>query len=132
MIFSSSSEYLNGATKGRAYFHRVQIVLPATWDSRACGKMLPASYTSTSSVGEAHFQIDGEHPVFGQRPWTQQSRGCGQQGEKIHVGYQYVMGYNDTDMAHAFPGTFFLFLIINKTQSACLWFIITTLRYHND
>lgn len=108
MIFSSSSEYLNGATKGRAYFHRVQIVLPATWDSRACGKMLPASYTSTSSVGEAHFQIDGEHPVFGQRPWTQQSRGCGQQGEKIHVGYQYVMGYNDTDMAHAFPGTFFI------------------------
>ncbi|XP_021963346.1 calcium-activated chloride channel regulator 2 [Folsomia candida] len=103
LIFTSASEYLNTATKGRAYFHRVHIILPAAWDYRACGKMLPNSYTSASSIRDSQFRIGGEHPVFGHNPWTQQSKGCGQQGDMISAGFQYVLQYNDTEAGHSTP-----------------------------
>jgi len=114
-MFSSASEYLNGATKGRAYFHRVTIVLPAAWDSRACGKVLPGSYTSGSSVRDAEFRVGGEHPVFGHSPWTQQSKGCGKQGDMISLGYQYIMQYNDTERLPTIPGNLLsIFLTFDK------------------
>jgi hypothetical protein len=100
MIFTSSSEYLNQATRGRVYFQQVSIVLPASWDSRACGRLLPAAPTSASSIRDAHFRVGGEHPVFGHNPWTQQSKGCGKQGDMISVGYQYVLQHNDTEQGH--------------------------------
>ncbi|CAL8076188.1 unnamed protein product [Orchesella dallaii] len=110
MAFKSASAYLNEATKGKAYFHRVQIILPASWSSNGCGKVLTDSYTSASTVKESHFHIDGGHPIFGQRPWTKQFQGCGKQGDKIHLGYQYIVGYNGTNRAqeHEYPERMFV------------------------
>ncbi|XP_035701868.1 uncharacterized protein LOC110862936 [Folsomia candida] len=65
--------------------------------------MLPNSYTSASSIRDSQFRIGGEHPVFGHNPWTQQSKGCGQQGDMISAGFQYVLQYNDTEAGHSTP-----------------------------
>jgi len=104
-IFSSASGYLHEATFRKVYFHRVIIVLPPTWDSRACGRSLPASHTSASLVAKAEFRIGGEHPLFGHAPFTQQSLGCQKPGDFISMGYQYLMQYNDTGHGTSVAGT---------------------------
>ena len=35
---------------------------------------------------EADVRIESGHPVYGNRPWTQQTRDCGQLGDYISVG----------------------------------------------
>jgi len=73
-------------------------VVPQSWDTLACGRTLPVgSYTSKSSLHDAAIRIGTEHPIFGHLPWTQQSRGCGQPGDFISVGYQYVLKFNETE-----------------------------------
>ena len=74
------------------------IVVPANWDFAACGKSLShVSYTSRGGVPNADIRIGTNHPVFGKFPWTQQSLGCGQPGDFISVGYQYMLGANETE-----------------------------------
>jgi len=89
---------LKQGTDGRVYFHRVIIVVPPMWDTRACGRALPVnSFTSRSSTNHATIRIGTEHPVFGHLPWTQQSRGCGLQGDFISVGYHSILQFNETE-----------------------------------
>lgn len=86
------------ATDGRAYFHRIVIVVPPMWDTRACGRALPTnSVTSRSTTNRATIRIGTEHPVFGHLPWTQQSRGCGLEGDFISVGYHSILQFNETE-----------------------------------
>lgn len=97
-VLTSASDYLRRATDGRVYFHRVTIVVPPHWDSVACRGALPSSsYTSRGAVNEATIRIGTEHPIFGQYPWTQQSRGCGLPGDFISVGYHYILQFNETE-----------------------------------
>ena len=97
-IFTSASDYLRRATDGRVYFHRVTIVVPPMWDTRACGRLLPVgSYTSRSAVHDSTIKIGTEHPIFGYLPWAQQSRGCGLGGDFISVGYHYILQFNETE-----------------------------------
>ncbi|CAG7818395.1 unnamed protein product [Allacma fusca] len=104
-IFTSASDYLRKATDGRVYFHRVVIVVPPMWDTRACGRVLPVgSFTSRSSYNDATIRIGTEHPVFGYLPWTQQSRGCGLGGDFISVGYHYILQFNETENSISGPG----------------------------
>lgn len=99
-IFTSASEYLREATNGRVYFHRITIVVPPMWDTRACGRSLPVnSFTSRSSINDATFRIGTEHPIFGHLPWTQQSRSCGLPGDFISMGYHYILQFNETENA---------------------------------
>ncbi len=70
------------------------------WDTRACGRALPVnSFTSRSSIKDATVRIGTEHPVFGHLPWTQQSRGCGLEGDFISVGYHSILEFNETERA---------------------------------
>lgn len=97
-VLTSVSDYLRRATDGRVYFHRVTIVVPPTWDSVSCRGALPgSSYTSRGAVNEATIRIGMEHPIFGQYPWTQQSRSCGLPGDFISVGYHYILQFNETE-----------------------------------
>ncbi|CAG7835179.1 unnamed protein product [Allacma fusca] len=90
-IFTSASDYLNVATEGRVYFHRVIVVLPAHWDTRACGTQVPAQLTSASTASKAAFIVGNDHPIFGSLPFTQQSRGCGKPGDFISLGYKFFL-----------------------------------------
>lgn len=68
------------------------------WDTRACGRALPVnSFTSRSSINDATVRIGTEHPVFGHLPWTQQSRGCGLEGDFISMGYHSILQFNETE-----------------------------------
>ena len=42
--------------------------------------------TVSKANPKVHIQVGSAHPVFGARPWSQQSQGCGKQGDIIHMG----------------------------------------------
>jgi len=122
-IFTSASAFLNEVTKGRVHFHKVVIVLPPQWNSVACGKIIfPLSYVSRSSVVDATLEIGGEHPIFGHTPWTQQSRGCRQPGDKISVGYQYIMEHNGTEMGAGVAGEYVFNVLFSFISLKCAFF----------
>ena len=78
-------------TSGRASVRQVTVVLPHTWkkNSPHCPNMQPL--TSTAPPITSHIEITKSHPVMGDRPWTHQSQGCGQPGDKIQVGVNQLL-----------------------------------------
>ena len=84
------SSALFNATDGRAYLREVTVSLPRTWRTKhiACSLMEPLISTSPST--KAHISITAPHPLFGNKPWTQQSQGCGRPGDYIQMGSDSV------------------------------------------
>lgn len=82
MLFSS--------LEGRAYFREISINLPDHWsDSCVNGDVV-------SSRGEqSDFIIGRSHPVYGDQIWTQQSRGCGDQGDFVYLSEKLLTETND-------------------------------------
>ncbi len=72
--------------------------MPPNWDTASCGRALPVgAFTSRGTMNDAVIRIGTEHPIFGNQPWTQQSRGCGLPGDYISVGYHYILKFNETE-----------------------------------
>lgn len=138
-IFTLSSNYLHRATDGRAYFHQVEIIVPPNWDTASCGRSLPVgAYTSRGTMNEAAIRIGTEHPVFGSKPWTQQSRGCGLSGDYISVGYHYILQVFNSFLNYKWKSmTDFIsssevcvcLLIITERNSAVFHFVLMELCF---
>lgn len=95
----SSSEYIFRATRGRASFGQVEVLVPSQWTPSVCsllqGRLKPATSHSwlTADLRVTHKR----HPDFGPRPWTLQSRGCAQQGDYVSLGHE-ILFQNETDL----------------------------------
>ena len=74
------------ATEGRASLREVTVALPRVWRTDALTCSLPTPLPASTVPAEGHIRVTTPHPVFGSRPWTQQSQGCGRQGDFIQVG----------------------------------------------
>ena len=89
MLREFSSE-LFISTGGRASLRHVTVTLPRTWrtDALTCSLMQPV--TSSTPPSHAHVAVTAPHPVFVNRPWAQQSQGCGRPGDKISMGSEIL------------------------------------------
>ncbi|CAL4243850.1 unnamed protein product, partial [Meganyctiphanes norvegica] len=85
-VLSEFSKQLMFITKGHVSLRDVTIVLPRMWedDDLLCTLDSPVTISAVSTT--AHIRISTPHPVFESRPWTQQSQGCGKQGDFIQLG----------------------------------------------
>lgn len=85
----AASAVLFAATRGRASFRDVTVLVPSSWGpSPPC----PALGTLGDAAGESWEAADlrvskGRHPQHGARPWTLHSRGCGHRGDYVSLGH---------------------------------------------
>lgn len=52
--------------------------------------------------------ISDQHSIYGQTPFTQQSRGCGQRGDYISIPFQFLTNWNNTWEAFGDPSKIFV------------------------
>lgn len=85
------------ATDGMAGLGSVTIVLPAHWSSRSCLPPPPTPGEEPPIITQRpQIIVDMPHAVFGDNPWTQQSGGCGSQGDFIQLGVKFLKAANMT------------------------------------
>ncbi|XP_047474144.1 calcium-activated chloride channel regulator 1-like [Penaeus chinensis] len=98
-VLTSWSTGLYTATDGGLSLRSAMVLLPSHWSTRACHP--PASSRPPAPPTQpAHMLISPPHPVFADAPWTQQSGGCGRQGNFIQMGVGFLESAN-TSSAHA-------------------------------
>ncbi|CAL4105808.1 unnamed protein product, partial [Meganyctiphanes norvegica] len=87
IVLTELSKELFTATGGRASLREVTVVLPKSWTQNDLSCVIMSQVINVSKANpKAHIQVGSAHPVFGARPWSQQSQGCGKQGDIIHMG----------------------------------------------
>ncbi|XP_063609720.1 calcium-activated chloride channel regulator 4-like [Penaeus indicus] len=84
-MFTAGSELLYSATDNRLSFGEVTIVVPEAW---ACQDVVNSSNVAWD---QAHFRVGPLHSVFGQNPWTQQPRGCGEPGDFMYFPEPFLL-----------------------------------------
>ncbi|XP_035676245.1 calcium-activated chloride channel regulator 4-like [Branchiostoma floridae] len=77
--FTSASRALCQATKNRAYFANITILLPKTWNET---NYPPAT---DESFSRAAVRVDKPSPVYGNTPYVKRAEGCGKPGEYLHL-----------------------------------------------
>lgn len=96
-VLNEFSSQLYTTTGGRASLRQVTVTLPRTWrnDMSSCSLMQPL--TTVAPPIRSHITVSKSHPVFGNRPWAQQTQGCGKQGDQIRLGADILSAAsNDT------------------------------------
>ena len=81
-IFEDGSLVLNTALDNQAYFKRVTIVVPSTWRDGHCQETIKVPKGDTP-YWNPDIRVEPSHPVHEDSPFTQQSQGCGSQGDFI-------------------------------------------------
>lgn len=99
-VLKELSQQMWSATSGRASLRHVTVALPRTWrtDALTCSLLQPV--TAAAPPVHAHITVSEPHPVFGNRPWAQQSQGCGRPGDKIRLGGDILRGGSNESQAH--------------------------------
>merc|ERR1719330_419858 len=97
-LFKKSSGVLSTSLSGRGYFREVVVVIPSSWDSSMCGFPLE-SLSAGTAYRNADVMIEEEDPVHGHSPFTQQSRGCGESGDKIYLPTSFIKEIDNTTVA---------------------------------
>lgn len=100
-VLRELSTQIWSATEGRASLREVTVALPRAWKTRTFPCSLLTPLVSSSTPLEGHIRVTGPHPAFGVRPWTQQSQGCGRQGDFIQVGGDFLQAVNNVSKTHA-------------------------------
>lgn len=94
-LLDTSSLVLNGAVSGLAYFHGVTVVVPSSWRDGKCGVSIKSPNRKTP-YRTPDIILGSQHPVHGDRPFTQQSKGCGRPGDFIYLPHTYLTNQNIT------------------------------------
>jgi len=84
-IWTEASKSLYIATKERAYFRNITILVPSTWTAGTYQKSGKASYE------KADVLVADAHPGHGNEPYTLHFGLCGGHGEYIHLTPDYVV-----------------------------------------
>ncbi|CAG0880254.1 unnamed protein product, partial [Cyprideis torosa] len=101
-LFRLSSSALFRATKNLAYIHSVAIVIPTHWEPSMCG--LDNNIVTRSSFSEADIVVGKSHPVYGDRPFTEQVGGCEVPGKFIGISESFLLNLNGTSKNFGKPG----------------------------
>ncbi|XP_070559948.1 calcium-activated chloride channel regulator family member 3-like [Ptychodera flava] len=84
-IFTNASRILHRATKKRAFFKDITILLPETW-----GDSLTSESASGETFDTANIIVDKPNGLWGDDPYTNQLGSCGEEGEYIHLTANFL------------------------------------------
>lgn len=84
-MLTSGSSLLHAATEGRLFFGEVTIVVPEGWTCQG------VAGTTDVAWDRANLRVGPLHSVFGQNPWTQQPRGCGEPGDFMYFPESFLL-----------------------------------------
>lgn len=87
-LISSASPVLYSATEERLFFSSITILIPDNWTS--CGSLEIDPNVDQLTFEDSHIRVHTPHPFFGNNPWTQQPRGCGDPGEYIYFSSDFL------------------------------------------
>ncbi|XP_046351105.2 calcium-activated chloride channel regulator 4A-like [Haliotis rufescens] len=86
-IITGASPYLYRATRKRAYFRDVVILIPETWtENNTWGE-------SQKTFKQADVRIDSPHPLHGDSPYTFQPGQCREPGRYVHYTPNYILDH---------------------------------------
>ena len=74
-MFEESSHALFEALGGRVYIKSVSVVVPSTWRDGKCQRVINTPRGVDAPYRDADIVVAGTHPVHGDSPYTQQSKG---------------------------------------------------------
>ena len=80
--------------------------MPSTWRDGQCQETIVAPKGDTP-YWDADVKIDTAHPVHEDSPFTQQSQGCGQQGDFIQLSHKFLLNWNKTSASWGNPAKLF-------------------------
>lgn len=84
----SASTSISTATRSWASLRTVTVVVPRSWSPSLCPRILGISDAKRESWDNADIRVtSAQDPKHGILPWTQQSQGCGKQGDYISVAH---------------------------------------------
>ena len=78
-LMTEASRELLIATRNRAYFKQIKILLPKTWTNTDFDQTLEGEFFE-----DAEIRVDRPNPVYSDAPYTLRGSGCGEQGSYIH------------------------------------------------
>ena len=78
LMIEASRELLI-ATRNRAYFKQIKILLPKTWTNTPFDHPLEGEFFE-----DAEIRVDRPNPVYSDAPYTLRGSGCGEPGSYIH------------------------------------------------
>ncbi|XP_070559130.1 calcium-activated chloride channel regulator 1-like [Ptychodera flava] len=84
-IFTDASARLYEATRQRAAFGDITILVPKTWSDNAT-----YGVATTEMYDTANVIIDHPSPDYEDNPYTKQTKPCGEKGEYIHLTPKWV------------------------------------------
>ena len=85
-LFTSASRELYGATRQRAFFKEVTILVPQGWS-------IEAEPSVDETFEDAEFRVGPANPVYGHNPYTVQNRECGDPGEFTLLSSWFVLNH---------------------------------------
>ncbi|CAL4115320.1 unnamed protein product [Meganyctiphanes norvegica] len=100
-VLREFSQQLLIATGGRASLRSVTVSLPKSWRTDTLTCSLTGPLTIISSPVTQHIRVAHAHPVYGARPWLQQSQGCGRPGDFIQLGDEMLRVTSNDSYAEA-------------------------------
>ena len=87
-LFTSASAELYGATRQRAFFKEVTILVPQSWSLESAEPSVDETFE------DAEFRVGPANPVYGHNPYTVQNRDCGDPGDFTHLTSWFVLNHN--------------------------------------
>ncbi|XP_070558064.1 calcium-activated chloride channel regulator 1-like [Ptychodera flava] len=84
-IFTNASRILHRATKKRAFFKDITILLPETW-----GDSLTSESATSETFDTANIIVDKPNSVWGDNPYANQLGSCGEEAEYIHLTANFL------------------------------------------
>ena len=79
-LMTEASRELFIATRKRAYYKRIKILLPQTWTNIVPDQVLQGEFFEAAEV-----RVDLVNPVYDKAPYTVRGSGCGEPGSYIHI-----------------------------------------------
>merc|ERR1711971_469223 len=86
-LLTKASAELYGATRQRAYFKEVTILVPQTWN------LDEAEAAVDETFEDAEFRVAPSNPAYGHNPYTIQNRECGEPGDFTHLTSWFVLNH---------------------------------------
>ena len=79
-LMTEASRELFIASRKRAYYKRIKILLPKTWTNTQTDQDLQGEFFEAAEV-----RVDLPNPVYETAPYTVRGSGCGEPGSYIHI-----------------------------------------------
>nr|XP_045596240.1 calcium-activated chloride channel regulator 1-like [Procambarus clarkii] len=84
-MMRNASKHLFQATRRRAFFRQVKVVIPQTWSNTAYDEA-----ATNENFMDSDIRLDYPHPLYKHQMYTEQPGECGEPGEYIHLTPEYL------------------------------------------